>query len=213
MISRHGVTLPIGALDGETSALALRLLEEQRRKVGVVYAYCVTCLGPVSVRSARKATREERPVYCRKHAQTKPRVSKDDRVYLCSECRTPLQGKRLKWARTAAKTGGARTCGAESCVVAARGRLPPLPCDVCGEPTSRVTTNAARHLGRRPLCDSHKKKQRAPVSLETEPIAQCSVCGAPTSAAASRHARLGGYRPRCEVHKIRRPRKTTEKKP
>jgi len=201
------ISLSIDALDSDTSALAMNLVEEQKRKVGVVYAYCVTCLAPVSARSARKATREGRPVYCRKHAQTKPPLSKDERVYLCSECRTPLQGERLKWARAAAKTGGVRTCGTESCVATARGRLPPLPCDVCGDPTSRVTTKAAHHLGRRPLCDAHKKKQRAPESLKTEPIVPCSVCGTPTSAATSRHARLGGYRPRCEAHKIRRSRK------
>lgn len=151
--------------DTDVDALALGLLAKQKEETGISYGHCSGCLAAVNVRAAKAAAKAGRPVRCRSCAQRLAKKTTDDRVFLCSQCRTPLTGRRLKDARSQSKRGLARTCGAPRCASAARAdlvtarSLPLLACASCGNPVSRENSNAARHAGRAGYCDEHKRKR------------------------------------------------------
>lgn len=102
----------------ETEALALSLIEDQKKKAGANYGYCA-CSRAVSSRTARRAKAAGMVLKCSVCAAAASR-SKDDRVFLCSQHRGPLPDHRLRLARYNAKRGVPTTCGAPECIAAQR---------------------------------------------------------------------------------------------
>lgn len=104
--------------DMDVNELALWLLEEQKEKTGVRYAYCA-CGTAVSVETARRASKQNRIPRCRHCANLEMaarRASKDATVYLCCVCRQPIVGgAAISKARTMAKNGRQNSCGSDYC--------------------------------------------------------------------------------------------------
>jgi hypothetical protein len=161
------VVVSLASAEIETSALARDLIDQQKKKHDTTFAYCTGCANAVSVESARKAIRAGRVVLCRRCAiQRSAKRKKNERVYLCSQCRKPLTDERRKAAMRASKRGISTTCGAASCKHRGSGGkspYPPLPCAVCGEPTSPRASSMARNSktgNAKAYCDTHAPRRK-----------------------------------------------------
>lgn len=161
--------------DIDALALAEDIFEQQKKNVGVTYTYC-GCGTAVSRTAAWNAKqRGSLPTcrFCWNRARRGKKTSKDQTVYLCSQCRSPLPLDRVRQARC---HGLAATCGNDACVRAARHERgikaglaktrnapPPLPCSVCGRPSERISSNRARSRRKKGIhhsafCAAHRRR-------------------------------------------------------
>ena len=181
MVRKAGVTLSVESVaNTDIDALAMGLIARQKEETGVNFAHCSVCLAAVSIKQARRSVAAGRPVLCRTHGMVvaAKKRTKDERVYLCAVCRAPLVGKRLAYARQAAKRGVNTTCGGEDCLAAVgkarkkestplprkkRRHKAPIPCAVCGEPTAPRESAQARHTGFAAYCPRHKRARKGQV--------------------------------------------------
>lgn len=216
------VSLPIEQLSAtDVDALAMQLIDGQRRKVGAAYGYCSVCGLAVSRQNVWAAQKKGRPPRCR--ACARPHVggrTKDPCVYLCSVCRLPLAGRAASAARRQAKLGRNYTCKSAGCQREAR-RLQVertkkklLPCFACGRPSTPASSTRARNgqvkraVCAEPRCrarsaEIHRENQRAACSRPRE---TCFVCGGPADAVTSCQARYQRKKGRacrayCEMHR------------